>query len=126
MKYIFGCCCLLLAIASCSIKDETLVVGESLINSETRILFIDTLTIHAGTFKFDSLVVSDTSPQRLLVGSYKDSIFGISKSESFVQLIPTDFYIPSEAVFDCARYSEGSARFLPSGQGPEAFGLPPW
>lgn len=100
MKYVFGICFLLFAIISCSNEDDTLVVGESLINSETRLLFIDTLTIRAGTFKFDSLIVSNSSPSRLLVGSYNDPVFGLSTSESFAQFVPTDFEIPSEAVFD--------------------------
>lgn len=100
MKYIFGAICLLLSIIACSNKDDSWVVGEELINSGTSLLFIDTLTIRAGTFKFDSLIVSNSSPVRLLVGSYEDPIFGRSQSESFVQLLPTDFDIPEEAVFD--------------------------
>ncbi len=100
MKYIFGAICLLLSIIACSSKDDALVVGEELINSGTSLLFIDTLTIRSSTFKFDSLIVSNSSPARLLVGSYEDPIFGLSQSESFVQLFPTDLDIPEEAVFD--------------------------
>lgn len=100
MKYLFGVICLLLSIIACSSKDDSLVVGEELINSGTSLLFIDTLTIRASTFKFDSLIVSNSSPARLLVGLYEDPIFGLSQSESFVQLLPTDLDIPEEAVFD--------------------------
>lgn len=73
-------------------------VGEDWINIDTKVYFIDSLTVNTSTFKFDSIIVSN--PTRLLVGSYTDPVFGKTKSKSYVQLSNYNFSISDDAVFD--------------------------
>ncbi|MDO5969421.1 DUF4270 family protein [Flavivirga aquimarina] len=88
---------LLLCLVSCE-EDSTLPVGENWIDVNTKVYFIDTLTVKATTFKFDSIIVSDAS--RLLIGAYTDPVFGISKSKSYIQLSNSVFSLDDDAVFD--------------------------
>ena len=67
-----------------SMKDITLQIGEDYVDSNTKVYFIDTLTVKAATFQFDSLVVSNTN--RLLIGAYSDSVFGKINSKSYLLL----------------------------------------
>jgi len=88
---------LFLFLVSCE-EDTTLPVGEDWFDVSTKVYFIDTLTVKATTFKFDSIIVSNAS--RLLVGSYSDPVFGISKSKSFIQLSNSVYSLDDDAVFD--------------------------
>uniref|UniRef100_UPI0040488FCA DUF4270 family protein n=1 Tax=Mariniflexile sp. TaxID=1979402 RepID=UPI0040488FCA len=88
---------ILLFLVSCQ-EDTTLPVGEDWINVSTKVYYIDTLTVKASTFKFDSIVVSNAS--RLLIGTYTDPVFGISKSKSYVQLYNSVYSLDNDAVFD--------------------------
>ncbi|MBV1923290.1 MAG: DUF4270 domain-containing protein, partial [Flavobacteriaceae bacterium] len=100
MKYFVIFLTALLLFYSCN-KDDTetsLEIGEEWIDSSTRVLFIDTLTIKSSTFKFDSIVVTEAN--RFLVGSYQDPVFGTTKSESYIQYYPSDFDFDDEEVFD--------------------------
>ncbi|MEM6719545.1 MAG: DUF4270 family protein [Bacteroidota bacterium] len=101
MKYLYSCLCLLL-LASCSNDPEnlSLTVGEEFNDLTTRVLMIDTLQIKASTFKFDSIITSNTT--RILVGSYTDAVFGKTTSDSYLELVPTDgnFDLRDDAVYD--------------------------
>ncbi|WP_445958057.1 DUF4270 family protein [Yeosuana sp.] len=88
---------LFLFLVSCE-EDTTLPVGEDWIDVSTKVYFIDTLTVKATTFKFDSIVVSNAS--RLLIGAYTDPVFGLSKSKSYVQLYNSVYSLDNDAVFD--------------------------
>tara|TARA_R110002050_G_scaffold300364_1_gene469429 strand:- start:39325 stop:40635 length:1311 start_codon:yes stop_codon:yes gene_type:complete len=83
---------------SCDTNNSGLPVGEDWVNLDTKVYFIDTLSIEATTFKFDSLVTSNTS--RLLIGSYNDPVFGITKSKSYAQLSNSTYGLDDDAVFD--------------------------
>ncbi len=101
MKYII----LILSIGvffSCSPNREnfSLTVGEEFSDITTRIVLIDTLQVKASTFRFDSIITSNT--RRVLVGSYTDPIFGKTTSDSYLELLPTDgnFDLRDDAVYD--------------------------
>lgn len=83
---------------SCSEESSTYAVGDKWINSNTKVLFFDTLTVASSSFKFDSILVSATP--RLLIGAYRDPEFGLVKSKVFTQLSSTVYTIDSDAVYD--------------------------
>lgn len=89
---------LFVSILSCETDNSGFPVGEDWINLDTKVYFIDTLSIEVSTFKFDSLTTSNTS--RLLIGSYNDPVFGITKSKSYAQLSNSIYSLDDEAVFD--------------------------
>ncbi|MDJ0646327.1 MAG: hypothetical protein QNJ57_10135, partial [Flavobacteriaceae bacterium] len=65
---------LLLGLLACNEQNSEALVGEDFVDSSTKVFFIDTLNIISSSFQFDSLVVSN--PNRLLIGSYRDEVFG--------------------------------------------------
>lgn len=89
---------LLVLILSCEKDNSELPVGEDWINLDTKVFFIDTLSIKATTFKFDSIITSNTN--RLLIGSYNDPVFGMTKSKSYAQLSNSTYSLDDDAVFD--------------------------
>ena len=99
MKYL-SLFILILYLASCDKNEEnfTLQIGENYVDSTTKVYFIDTLTVKAATIQFDSLIVNNVN--RLLIGSYNDSVFGKTKSKSFVQLQNSIYDIDDDAVYD--------------------------
>ncbi len=72
--------------------------GEAFTDSKIRILKIDTLTVETSTMKFDSLATSEST--RMLVGRYRDSIFGTVNTSSYAQIIPTAYTIDVKAEYD--------------------------
>ena len=78
--------------------DSTSLIGEDYIESYTKVYFIDTLTVNASTFMYDSLVV--TNVDRLLIGAYHDDTFGKTSSRSYVQLENLIYDVEDNAVFD--------------------------
>ena len=89
---------LLLLLASCADDDSSFPVGEDWVESDTRVLYIDTMTVTSSTFKFDSVQVSSTD--RLLLGAYTDPIFGRTTSKIFTQLSNSTYTLDDDAVFD--------------------------
>ena len=89
---------LLLGLLACNEQNSEALVGEDFVDSSTKVFFIDTLNIISSSFQFDSLVVSN--PNRLLIGSYRDEVFGRINSKSYVQLSPSSFDIENDAQFD--------------------------
>ena len=83
---------------SCSNDQESISVGEDWINSAIKVYTFDTLAIEATTFQFDSLIVN--SADNLLIGSYKDDIFGRTTASSFLKFTGETFTIEDEAEFD--------------------------
>lgn len=68
---------------SCNNVDSPLIVGEDWVNTSTKVIFIDTISVRSSTFKFDSLAV--TNPKRLLVGTYNDPVLGLVNSKAYLQ-----------------------------------------
>lgn len=83
---------------SCEKDNENYPVGEDWVNLDTKVYFIDTLTIKNATFKFDSIAVSSTS--RLLIGAYTDPVFGFTKSKTYVQLTNYTYDLDNTTTFD--------------------------
>ncbi|RZJ67640.1 MAG: DUF4270 family protein [Flavobacterium sp.] len=85
-------------LASCSGDTDVWLDSGDLTGTGLRLVEIDTFQIEMSTFKYDSLI--NDSESRLLVGRYVDPIFGEVKSEAFLELVPSTYYIPDAAVFD--------------------------
>lgn len=88
----------LVGLISCSTDDSDSLVGEDFVQSTTKVYFIDSLTVDASTIVFDSLTV--TSPDRLLVGSYNDEVFGQTYAKTYIQLSDNTSDIDDDAVYD--------------------------
>lgn len=87
-----------LSLVSCN-QENTSPVGEDFFGGiDTRMYFIDTLTVNLSTFQFDSLQVSN--PSRLLIGSYKDPVFGRTTSSTYAQLTNSIYTIDDDAKYD--------------------------
>ncbi len=89
---------ILLFITSCSEDSSSFVVGEDWVNSNTKVYYVDSLTVKTSTFQFDSVSVSSTN--RLLIGAYSDPTFGFIKSKAFVQLYNATYTLDDDAQFD--------------------------
>ena len=89
---------LFILLIACSKDDASFPVGESWVSSDTKVYFIDTVTVESSTFKFDSISVSGAD--RYLIGAYTDSVFGLTKSKLFAQLSNTTYSIDDDAQFD--------------------------
>lgn len=96
IKYILGIAALSLLFFSCT-NDENFDSG-GLINSDVKIITIDTFTVNMSTFKYDSIVNSGLS--RMMIGRYTDPYFGEVKSSAFIEMLPESYYISADAVFD--------------------------
>ena len=86
------------SILSCETDNSGFPIGEDWVSTNTKVYFIDTMTIKSSTFKFDSLSVSNTD--RLLIGAYIDPVFGFVKSKSYVQLSNDVYTIDDDAIYD--------------------------
>lgn len=82
---------------SCSSDIDT-TVGEDMVTTNTRVYYIDTLTVKSSTFQYDSLSVSETS--RLLLGAYTDPVLGLTKSNLYAHFGYTTADIDNDANFD--------------------------
>ena len=93
LLWIVGCLCL----TSCTQEDSS-QIGEDFTGVDTRVYFIDTLTVETSTFQFDSLIVTDRP--RLLIGSYNDPYFGRTTSNVYSKLGVSTYDIDHEAIYD--------------------------
>lgn len=101
MKQLLGLIALLILMDSCStdvINDSDFVAGGTFTDSNIRVVQIDTMKVETYTMKFDSLITSQAT--RMLIGKYMDPVFGAVKSSSFVELLPNNYFIDSEAEYD--------------------------
>ncbi|MGY5850632.1 DUF4270 family protein [Salegentibacter sp. F14] len=89
---------LILTSVSCSDEIQETTIGDQWINSDTRVLLFDTLTVKSSTLKLDSIIVSGS--ERVLIGQYDDPVFGKVNSKSYFQFLPTRYSIDSEAKYD--------------------------
>lgn len=94
-------CCLAFTLASCSSENtdsSNFPAGEAFTGSHLNVISMDTITVGTGTIKFDSIATSESS--RILVGQYVDSVFGTIRSSSFMGMVPSDYRIDNEAVYN--------------------------
>ncbi len=98
MKYIL-IFIFIIGTVSCSDNEEIILqIGEEFVGSNSKVYFIDSLTVNASTFQFDSLIVSNTN--RLLIGTYQDSVFGKIQSKSYLRLVNEIYDIDNDAIYD--------------------------
>jgi len=74
------------------------VAGEVFTDSNIRVVLVDTMTVEISTMKFDSIITSGS--ERMLIGSYKDSVFGTVTCANYLGLLPTSYTINTEAAYD--------------------------
>ncbi len=87
---------LFFALGACNKKE--IPFGENFVESFTDIMIIDTLTPVISTYKLDSFPTSGTGT--LLVGSFKDTVFGQTNTSSFFQIGLPTFSINREDLYD--------------------------
>ncbi len=86
------------ALISCGDDSKAYLVGEDFINLDSKLVLIDTLTLQTSTIQLDSVVTSGAA--RILIGAIKDPVFGNLTSQSFLRLVPKDFFIDEKAIYD--------------------------
>ncbi|MEO1010820.1 MAG: DUF4270 family protein [Bacteroidota bacterium] len=89
------------SVLGCSVDTSdfpTLEVGQEFVNTNVRILVVDTFTVKLSTIKFDS--INTSSSNRLLFGRYTDEFMGDVISQPYFELSSTNYNIPNDAEFD--------------------------
>ena len=89
---------ILIGTFSCSQDDTAYAVGESWLESNTKVYYIDTMSIESSTFKYDSIIAESSA--RLILGAYTDDVFGYTESQIYTQFYSTDYTLDTEAVYD--------------------------
>lgn len=99
---------LLIGITACSFESgeiPTLEVGQEFVDSNVRLIVLDTFDLALSTFKFDSINTSDSD--RLLFGTYEDPYFGTVTATAFFEVVAAanenvvgPYEISSEAELD--------------------------
>jgi Domain of unknown function (DUF4270) len=89
---------LLILLYSCD-NTESFSSDSDFIESDTRIIDVDTFAMRLTTFKYDSLI---SNGDRLLVGRYMDPYFGEVKSNSSIEFLPTSYNlsVAENVIFD--------------------------
>ncbi|MDO6807063.1 DUF4270 family protein [Zobellia galactanivorans] len=95
---IFICSFLLISCSTDALNQSDFEAGDAFTDSDIRVIQLDTMTVAFSTMKFDSIDTSQSS--RMLVGKYKDPVFGAVKTASFMELIPSSYFIDTDAVYD--------------------------
>ncbi|CAM3518313.1 DUF4270 domain-containing protein [Zobellia roscoffensis] len=95
---ILVCLSLLVSCSTDAVNDSDFEAGDIFTDSDIRVVQLDTMTIDFSTMKFDSV---DTSQSvRMLLGKYKDPVYGTVKGASFMEFIPSSYFIDTDAEFD--------------------------
>ncbi len=77
-----------ISLLACSLESgeiPTLEVGQDFVDSNVRILVLDTFDLQLSTFKFDS--VNTSASDRLLFGRFNDTYFGKVEANPYLELI---------------------------------------
>jgi len=94
----FICLSTLISCSTDAINSSDFEAGDTFTDSDIRVVQLDTMTVDFSTMKFDSIDTSQSS--RMLVGKYNDPVFGTVKTASFMELIPSSYYIDTDAEYD--------------------------
>ena len=86
------------ALVSCDNDTTTYTVGEDFLDIDTNVIVTDTISIVTSTIQLDS--VSTTNSTRLLIGKLKDQDFGNLESQTFFNLLTSNYDIDNDATFD--------------------------
>ncbi|MGP1991017.1 DUF4270 family protein [Zobellia laminariae] len=95
---IFTCLLILISCSTDAINSSDFEAGDTFTNSDIRVVQLDTMTVDFSTMKFDSIDTSQSA--RMLVGKYSDPVFGTVKTASYMELIPSSYYIDADAEYD--------------------------
>lgn len=92
--FVFG-----LLFVSCDENSQQFTLGEEFIDSQTQLNLIDTFSVKLSTVIFDTVITSKT--ENILIGNYRDNVFGKIKSNSYFQVgIPDSFDVQPDDVYD--------------------------
>lgn len=83
---------------SCNEDPSTYTIGDDFLDIDTNVIVTDTISILSSTIQLDS--VSTTNTSRLLIGALQDQDFGNLKSQTFFNLLTSNYDINNEATFD--------------------------
>lgn len=95
---IIGVICVFMSVSCSTDEDKSYELGDDFIENDIQIRVIDTFSIKTGTFKIDSIITSSTN--RILLGGVEDDNFGYITSQSYFQVLNSDFSIAPDAVYD--------------------------
>lgn len=89
---------LIIALGACT-DDQSFTVGEDLVNVNSSVAVIDTITIDTYTIKADSIITSGFF--KALTGRYSDGAFGSINASAFFQIaVPTATALEDNSRFD--------------------------
>ncbi len=83
---------------SCSDETSIYTIGEDFLNVDTNVIVTDTTSILTSTIQIDSIATTNSS--RLLIGGLQDSDFGVLESQTFFNLLTTNYYVSDYATYD--------------------------
>ena len=84
---------------ACDKNPTKFTLGEEFIESQTDLTSIDTFSVNLSTVILDTVTTSGTGS--MLIGSYRDDIFGKITSHSYFQIgIPDSFDIEDDDIYD--------------------------
>ena len=87
---------------ACQKNPSKFVVGEDFIESQSGFNLTDTMTVTLSTVIFDTVVTSGSGG--MLIGSYRDDVFGNITSETFFQIgLPDDTAPDADDTYDSLR-----------------------
>ena len=87
--YIFTFIALGILFNACDENPQQFKLGEEFIDSQTQLNVIDTFSVKLSTVIYDTIVTSGT--ENILVGNYRDDVFGKIKSNSYTQFDHNNF-----------------------------------
>ncbi len=96
----------MVTIVSCNeddLTDESFTIGDDLVESTTRVVYTDTISVSTSTVILDSVVTSGNNIAQ--VGHYKDEYFGDITAKSYLQLGLSDETLDNDIdyVYDSLR-----------------------
>ena len=84
---------------ACDKNPAKFTLGEEYIESQTDLTLIDTFSVSLSTVILDTVITSGTGS--MLIGSYRDDIFGKITSHSYFQIgIPDSFDVEDDDIYD--------------------------
>jgi len=86
---------------SCSgdnFNESDFIAGEAFVNSNIRVVIVDTMTVEVSTIKFDSIITSQAG--KVLIGKYTDPVLGTVQSANYAGFLPNSYFIDTEAAYD--------------------------
>ena len=97
-NYIALLCLGLTLLISCSDEATIYTIGEDFLTNDTNVILTDTISIVTSTIQIDSIATTNSS--RLLIGGLQDSDFGVLESQTFFNLLTTNYYVSNYATYD--------------------------